>query len=56
MGSQDEEATEPLYRSARPVPFELIQHCGIFLEEKLCQFLPESKALTATNYGMIALY
>lgn len=26
----------PSYRASKPVPFELIQHSGIFFEEKLC--------------------
>ncbi|PWY88543.1 hypothetical protein BO70DRAFT_427308 [Aspergillus heteromorphus CBS 117.55] len=30
-----QEALRPLYRPARPVPFELAQHASIFLEEKL---------------------
>ncbi|PYI18331.1 hypothetical protein BO99DRAFT_403531 [Aspergillus violaceofuscus CBS 115571] len=29
------EASMPLYRPAKPLPFELVQHSGIFLEEKL---------------------
>lgn len=26
----------PSYRSSKAVPFELVQHSGIFSEEKLC--------------------
>ncbi|KAK1142574.1 hypothetical protein N8T08_007550 [Aspergillus melleus] len=33
--SKDEEAPLPSYRPVKPIPFELIQHSGIFLEEKL---------------------
>ncbi|PLB50301.1 hypothetical protein P170DRAFT_405245 [Aspergillus steynii IBT 23096] len=33
--SEDEEALQPSYRPVKPIPFELIQHSGIFLEEKL---------------------
>ncbi|OJJ49258.1 hypothetical protein ASPZODRAFT_150175 [Penicilliopsis zonata CBS 506.65] len=29
------EVDGPLYRPAKPMPFELVQHCGIYLEEKL---------------------
>ncbi|KAB8208314.1 hypothetical protein P875_00095320 [Aspergillus parasiticus SU-1] len=35
MAVADEEASSPLYRPARTLPFELIQHVGIFFEEKL---------------------
>ncbi|KAE8328332.1 hypothetical protein BDV39DRAFT_214455 [Aspergillus sergii] len=35
MAVTDEEASSPLYRPARTLPFELIQHVGIFFEEKL---------------------
>ncbi|KAL2821965.1 hypothetical protein BJX63DRAFT_176767 [Aspergillus granulosus] len=30
-----EKASLPLYRPAKPLPFELVQHVGIFFEEKL---------------------
>lgn len=36
MAVADEEAPSPLYRHARTLPFELVQHIGIFFEEKLC--------------------
>lgn len=26
----------PCYRASKSVPFELVQHSGIFFEEKLC--------------------
>lgn len=26
----------PTYRAAKPISFELVQHSGIFFEEKLC--------------------
>lgn len=49
MASQ-EEAPLPLYRPAKPLPFELRQHCGIYFEEKLCSFDPPAPArLTATK-------
>ncbi|KAE8338811.1 hypothetical protein BDV24DRAFT_165944 [Aspergillus arachidicola] len=35
MAVADEEASSPPYRPARTLPFELIQHVGIFFEEKL---------------------
>ncbi|KAE8145261.1 hypothetical protein BDV25DRAFT_144819 [Aspergillus avenaceus] len=35
MAMTDQEASSPLYRPPRPLPFELIQHVGIFFEEKL---------------------
>ncbi|KAE8416995.1 hypothetical protein BDV36DRAFT_296581 [Aspergillus pseudocaelatus] len=35
MAVADEEAPSPLYRTARTLPFELVQHVGIFFEEKL---------------------
>ncbi|KAE8408197.1 hypothetical protein BDV37DRAFT_190874 [Aspergillus pseudonomiae] len=35
MAVADEEAPSPLYRPARVLPFELVQHVGIFFEEKL---------------------
>ncbi|KAE8136679.1 hypothetical protein BDV38DRAFT_107207 [Aspergillus pseudotamarii] len=35
MAVADEEAPPPLYRTARTLPFELVQHVGIFFEEKL---------------------
>ncbi|OGM46897.1 hypothetical protein ABOM_004423 [Aspergillus bombycis] len=35
MAVADEEAPLPLYRPARTLPFELVQHVGIFFEEKL---------------------
>jgi len=35
MANRDE-APVPLYRPAKPLPFELRQHCGIYFEEKLC--------------------
>ncbi|GFF62321.1 hypothetical protein IFM47457_00036 [Aspergillus lentulus] len=31
----DEGASPPLYRPTKAIPYELVQHCGIFLEEKL---------------------
>ncbi|KAL1886516.1 hypothetical protein Plec18167_000447 [Paecilomyces lecythidis] len=34
MADQDEAAL-PTYRPAKPLPFELRQHCGIYFEEKL---------------------
>ncbi|KAH8434934.1 uncharacterized protein LDX57_012566 [Aspergillus melleus] len=39
---KDEEATLPSYRPVKSIPFELIQHSGIFLEEKLCALPPSS--------------
>lgn len=36
MAVADEEAPSPLYRTAKALPFELVQHVGIFFEEKLC--------------------
>ncbi|KAE8383496.1 hypothetical protein BDV26DRAFT_251055 [Aspergillus bertholletiae] len=35
MAVTAEEATLPPYRPSRPLPFELVQHIGIFFEEKL---------------------
>ncbi|KAB8236181.1 uncharacterized protein BDW43DRAFT_249770 [Aspergillus alliaceus] len=35
MAVTEEEASWPLYRPVRPLPFELVQHVGIFFEEKL---------------------
>lgn len=29
----------PSYHPAKSIPFELLQHCGIFFEEKLCSYL-----------------
>lgn len=34
----EEGASLPLYRPTKAIPYELVQHCGIFLEEKLCWF------------------
>lgn len=34
------EADLPIYRSPKPVPFELAQHAAIFFEERLCPFPP----------------
>ncbi|KAE8349648.1 hypothetical protein BDV28DRAFT_57057 [Aspergillus coremiiformis] len=35
MAVTDKEVRSPLYRPARDLPFELVQHVGIFFEEKL---------------------
>ncbi|KAL3464061.1 hypothetical protein BJX64DRAFT_102353 [Aspergillus heterothallicus] len=35
MAFSVEEASLPLYHPAKPLPFELVQHVGIFFEEKL---------------------
>ena len=32
----ENEASAPPYHTAKQIPFELIQHSGIFFEEKLC--------------------
>jgi hypothetical protein len=32
------EESEQVYRPAKPLPFELRQHCAIYFEEKLCRF------------------
>lgn len=32
------EASAPPYHTAKQIPFELIQHSGIFFEEKLCAY------------------
>lgn len=34
----DDDSLEPAYRLAKPISFELVQHAGIFFEEKLCSF------------------
>ncbi|EAW10754.1 uncharacterized protein ACLA_052270 [Aspergillus clavatus NRRL 1] len=33
--AKTEEPLSPLYRPVKPIPYELVQHCSIFLEEKL---------------------
>lgn len=39
----ENDAPEPVYRSAKQIPFELVQHSGIFFEENLCLFAPSSQ-------------
>lgn len=34
----ENEASAPPYHTAKQIPFELIQHLGIFFEEKLCAY------------------
>jgi hypothetical protein len=40
MSSHHDQAMAPLgdfpHRTPKPLPFELVQHTGIFFEEKLC--------------------
>lgn len=34
----EDDSLVPTYRAAKPISFELVQHSGIFFEEKLCSF------------------
>lgn len=47
MASDDEESRYN-YRLAKPLPFELRQHCGIYFEEKLCP-LPSQNIMLTIN-------
>lgn len=53
MAIENNQELQPPYRPAKPVPFELIQHSGIFFEEKLCSHpLPQ----TTSGYPANTVY